>query len=351
MGVKIRVNRGKLFLDIYEHGRRHWEGLGLTITKDKASNDEAWRLAELARNKREQQLMAEGWGFIDRLEAKRSLVSYAEEVAKRYGAKHPMTYSLGHLREFFGERQLGEVSERTVEDYRAFLLHDGKLSKATASSYFAMLKMLLKRAVRDRILPHSPAQSIKTITIPESNKATLTGEELAKLAAVHLEGELGGEVRRAFLFACSTGLRVSDIRSLTWADIKREAREIRKRQVKTNRVVMIPLNATAWELIDDGAIHNRQEPVFPHLAAAKNTNDRLIQWGKRAGLDVAMGWHIARRTFATFALENGTDISVVSKLLGHSKIAQTLTYAKVGDKLKRRAVDGLPAIEIKERMG
>jgi site-specific recombinase XerD len=53
-------------------------------------------------------------------------------------------------------------------------------------------------------------------------------------------------------------------------------------------------------------------------------------------------WHIARKTFATQALENRADIYTVSKLLGHKSIKQAATYASVTDRLKRAAVARLP---------
>jgi hypothetical protein len=57
MGVKIRVKRGKLYLDIYAGGKRTWEALYLTLTTDKSQNKEIMRLAEICRSKRETQLL------------------------------------------------------------------------------------------------------------------------------------------------------------------------------------------------------------------------------------------------------------------------------------------------------
>jgi hypothetical protein len=63
MGVKIRVNRKKLYLDIYANGRRKWESLGLTLTSDEQQNKEVMRTAELCRSKREIQTVEEKWGL------------------------------------------------------------------------------------------------------------------------------------------------------------------------------------------------------------------------------------------------------------------------------------------------
>ena len=52
MSVKVREQRGKLYLDIYHNGTRKWESLHITLSDDKKRNKELYRLdmAEIARN-------------------------------------------------------------------------------------------------------------------------------------------------------------------------------------------------------------------------------------------------------------------------------------------------------------
>jgi hypothetical protein len=58
MGVKVRIKRRRLYLDIYQSGKRTWEALGLTVSDDPTVNRENTRLAEYARAKREQQIFS-----------------------------------------------------------------------------------------------------------------------------------------------------------------------------------------------------------------------------------------------------------------------------------------------------
>ena len=45
-----------------------------------------------------------------------------------------------------------------------------------------------------------------------------------------------------------------------------------------------------------------------------------------------LAFHMARHTFATWALSNGVDIATVKDMLAHSSIEMTINYAKVLDK-------------------
>ena len=108
-----------------------------------------------------------------------------------------------------------------------------------------------------------------------------------------------------------------------------------------------PLGEDAWRIIDSKSIHKRAEKVFPLLTSSEtNTNQYLVSWAKRAGIDKQIGWHTARHTFAVLALEGGADFFTVSKLMGHTKPLATAVYAKATDRMKRQAINGLPTIAL-----
>jgi site-specific recombinase XerD len=123
-----------------------------------------------------------------------------------------------------------------------------------------------------------------------------------------------------------------------------------KRQKKTKNKVFVPLNETAWRLINDGAIHSHTDLIFPRFGGVKDAlNNYLSRWAARAGLEKKIGWHTGRHTFAVLSLENGAEIYTVSKLLGHTNLKTTQVYAKATDKMKREAVNALPGIEVAKK--
>lgn len=349
MGVFIREKFGHLYLDYTINGHRHTEALHLKVGKDKKLDRDAWRLAEAIRSRKELQLVSAEHGLLDPVEAKRPLYGYAEAIAVKQPPKNALPKSLKYLREFAGTIQLGAVTEKWVSDYREFLLEKKVIGKATASKYFSAIKMVLHRAVRDSIIPRNPADDVQGISIPETEIEYLTPEELDRLAQTPLGGTLGAEIKKAFLFQCYVGLRPSDQRTLTWGNIQRgETWKLQKKQSKTQRIVAMDIHPSAVKILKDTPvdIHPHDELVFPCLSQSKaNTNQYLKAWAKAANIDKHIGWNLARHTFGTSLLENGADVSVVSRLMGHTKLSTTMRYLKTTDSAKQKAIEGLPELK------
>lgn len=352
MSVRIREINKRLYLDYTVNGHRHTESLKIKLSDDERNNKELRRLAETIRVQKLSQIVSNEHGLIDQIEGRRTLISYAEELASKQNAKNSLPKSLKYLREFAGSLRLNAITGKWIEEYREYLLSQEALGKATAAKYLEALKSLLRTATRNLILPKNPSETVQSIRVPETLKPYLTEEELLKLHRTPIGGKLGAEVKIAFLFGYTTGLRKSDLTALRWGDfVAGERWQIRKVQAKTSNVVMVPVNEDAKRLIGIGnnTQHNPTDLVFPLLSSSKtNTNQYLVKWGKDAGVDTRIGWHISRHTFATLALEHGADPITVQNLLGHKKIATTLFYAKSTDSSKRKAVDNLPSIINKE---
>jgi integrase len=362
MGVKIREKRGKLYLDIYIGGKRTWEALHLTLTNDKTQNKEIIRMAEICRSKRETQLLAGLWNIQDPIAGRKKLVSYLDDLAKTRVNNDYITGCIRYLEKYSNGStiQLSQITPQWIDGFQQFLLtaprcgnsnqnalKESRLSPTTAYDYSKAIRMALRKAVKENILVKNPAESVKGLPEPETDLIFLNIDEVRKLANSELSGELGTEIKKAFIFACYTGLRISDIKTLKWGDIERNPVQIIKRQKKTQRAVYIPLHDTAWKIIDDLADHNHDDKIFSLLANTKSqTNKYLIKWAKKAGITKPVGWHTARRTFATLELEHGADIYTVAKLLGHKNIKQVAKYAQSTDKLRREAVNALPELVV-----
>ena len=70
--------------------------------------------------------------------------------------------------------------------------------------------------------------------------------------------------------------------------------------------------------------------VFP-VSSNQNMNRILKKITSISGLDKPLSMHMARHTFATYAMTKNVSIETISQMLGHKSIKSTEIYAKVVD--------------------
>lgn len=143
------------------------------------------------------------------------------------------------------------------------------------------------------------------------------------------------EFLEMFFFAFHAyGLRVVDVMTLQWGYVNFEKKELRKIMIKTNKRHVIPLTEPAlrilcqWQEKRDGCryvlnlvkddLNLDAEALYQaRNNATKCINQSLVVVGESIGLPFNLSMHVARHTFAVFALNKGLSMSVVSRLLGH----------------------------------
>jgi integrase len=199
------------------------------------------------------------------------------------------------------------------------------------------LKAALKQAYKDGILQYDLNKKIECIKPAETERAYLTIEELNHLVKTPCNNTL---MKRAALFSALTGLRFSDIQELTWKKleyIEGQGYFINFIQQKTKGVEVLPISDQAYRLL--GEKKGPDKKVFDGLKYSAFNNKHLYQWIGAAGISKDITFHCFRHTFATLQLAYGTDITTVSKMLGHRELKTTQIYAKIVDKAKRDAAD------------
>jgi integrase len=190
-----------------------------------------------------------------------------------------------------------------------------------------------------KVNPFDLIKKNERIAKVRSTKDSLTMEEVEKIADVVPVKSEDAEVQRAFLFACFTGIRISDIRELKWSDIKvmGDYKAIIKTQVKTEELVTVPLCMKAMEYLPD----QREDEFVFHLPLKTGLRLGLNRIIEASGIDKPVTFHTSRHTFATLTFASGSDLATVSRLLGHSSVATTEIYADVLMDSKVKAINSI----------
>ena len=350
MGVELRKKKlasGKtsLYLDIYHNGKRDYEFLRLYLIKastptDRQLNKEILKEAESLRAKKEIYINSLEHGFEPSFKKKINFITYFDNFLSTYTHKDVriVKYCLKYFKEFAGKDYLypNEVTEQFCLEFKIFL--EKHLNGETPHNYFAKFKKLLKQATKDKILSINPALDIKNNKTEGIKKDILSTDEIQALAKAYCGN---AEVKRAFLFACCTGLRYCDVEVLRWNNIQHGT--LRIIQAKTGRPVIINLNITSLRLLGENG--KPEQKVFT-LPSQTGILKSLKAWAKEAKLDKNVTFHVARHSFATNLIIYDTDISTVSSLLGHTSFKHTQKYVRAVEALKEQAVSRLPEIDL-----
>ena len=352
--------RQVLYLDCYRDGKRSYEFLNLYLVPEtdeaaKILNENTMTEAMAIRNQREIEIIHHG-ELQPKVRVKLLLSDWMEAFRKqkeKTGQSDKRALAVetvrNHLTDFRGKKTtLADVDEDFCKQFVLYLggltsknstKSHKPLTAASARCYFQIFVSALNEAVRKKLLPANPAlylnsEDKKPIKAAKSLRSYLTIDDVRKLIATDYRDE---QLKRAFLFGCFTGLRISDIRNLTWADVITKNGNTYLNIViqKTQQPFEIKLNneALRW-MPEQGKGH-----VFTLPTVATTVSHRLQEWAKAAGIEKNICFHMSRHTFATMALTLGADLYTVSKLLGHQNISVTQTYAEIIDEKKDKAVD------------
>jgi len=162
------------------------------------------------------------------------------------------------------------------------------------------------------------------------------------------------------LLSLHCGLRAGEIFHLTWddIDIDREMLSLRDtKSVKTRTAYMTDAvkrmflsmkrlkNDTLVFADRNGNKIQRISHSFQRAIDDLGLNKNIVDQRKK------VVFHTLRHTFASWLVENGTDLYTVKELLGHSSIAMTERYSHLGANTLQSAVKSLEKkmAELKER--
>ena len=229
----------------------------------------------------------------------------------------------------------------TVEKYLDETNKGFIISENTASRYLGMFSTALNNAVRQGIIRNNPMKELdarERIQPKDGKKEYLTIEELRTLMATD---SYRPEVKEAFIFACFTGLRLSDMYRLAPMHIFKTAdgkgEYIDMEMQKTEKPVIIPLSEEAKRWLPKS--RGNDIPFFDIPTTQTVIGRALRKWAEAAGIEKHISFHCSRHTFGTMMLTLGADLFTTSKLMGHSNIQTTEIYAKIVDKKKEEAIN------------
>ncbi len=358
-----KIKKGTMlffFLDYYPGYRdaatnkvlRH-ESLGIYIythpknQREKDYNARLTEKAEAMRCRRYEEIVNERYDFFDKKKLNGSFIEYFKEHAHKKNARYEQTFI--HFNRFTGGKcTFGEINIELCNKFLEYLhttsqvIHTKrKLHPNSIASYWSAFLGTLHAAHRDRKIKENPCPYLERAESIPTDRVGLSADELITLAETPCEVPV---LKQAFLFACLTGLRKSDIKALTWEMIQPEADGtpyVTIRMQKTKQIIHNPIGDEALELIR--ATDKRAGLIFPDFKD-NMTQTALKQWVRAAGITKNITFHSSRHTYCSLQLGGGTDSRTVQTLVGHKNLATTQGYL---DNVDRKKIEAANRITLK----
>jgi integrase len=246
-----------------------------------------------------------------------------------------------------GRLQLTEIRRHHVNAFVDDLIDAGR-GATTIRRIAAVVQGSLKDAAQSDLIDSNPAAGIRLPKVEKKDFEPWSPAQVGRFLDAAAEHRLGP----LFEVALFTGMRRGELLGLHWSDVNLEARTITVRNNRTQarqrivehspktsagrRIIDLSEQASAallaWQITQEteaaewGTAYERSgyvftyengEPLKPQYVTRLFDNIR-----EHTGLP-KMTFHGQRHESASLLLAAGTDIALVSKILGHSSIAIT----------------------------
>lgn len=226
-------------------------------------------------------------------------------------------------------------------------------SRNSVGATFSILKLWLNAATKEGLLKTDFYKALPTKEFTEV-KISLTEEEITALYNLDIpqlmkEGLIDSkstmEVSRdLFVIGCWTGLRRADLNRINEAIFDFNKNTLTIQTQKTKAMVKIPLHPYVR------ALYKKYDGKFPRLVDKSKSNSHLKELGRLAGLNdlvlqtqtvygepvskkylkyQCIGFHTARRSFATNLYRKNMPTIAIMSMTGHTSESNFLKYIKI----------------------
>ncbi len=254
-----------------------------------------------------------------------------------------------------------DLSATTAEDVDAWLQAAQKkgLAPATIQNIVSTLRRVFTFFQEEGFVLRQPVRRHRhDIVVPQRLPRPMAEKDIVAFFRV-IDA---ARDRAMFLLMLRCGLRVGEVRHLTWSAVNWEAGSVRIDNAKgqVDRIVYtspdVERALTQWQRLQAEGAH----VVFPSRWARKAgqpVSRRLIQhlmttYCHKAQLSTHYSAHCLRHSFATQLLNAGASLEVIKELMGHQTISMTLRYTQLYDHTKRHQyTQAMAQVEARQALG
>jgi integrase len=278
---------------------------------------------------------------------KKTYLPITSKHKKKYTVKNEKGLFNNWINSEIGHLPFNKIKPFNLEKIKKNMFDSGRAPRSVQYC-FAVLRQVWNHArINDIVNEDCPTRKVRLPKIENQRVRFLTQEEAESLLKA-LKNK-SKQVHDMALLSLHTGVRAGELYSLTWGVINLENGSALIRDAK-GKPRHIYLTGETKKILE--SMYQRQasnEFVFKDRYERKikfisKTFERTVKTlGLNDGVDDDRDkvlFHTLRHTFASWHVQNGTDLYTVKELLGHSTIQLTERYSHLRpDGLKKAARD------------
>ncbi|MCT1690069.1 tyrosine-type recombinase/integrase [Brevibacterium sp. p3-SID960] len=245
-----------------------------------------------------------------------------------------------HIDPVIGYQPIAELRPADLDEAVQTWAQSGLAAK-TVHNIMGVVSPALSMAVRDKLIDMSPAAGIRLPSVPKGDERFLTVSEVK-----HFVSCFHQHYRDMVTFMAWTGLRYGEMEALRASDIQQVAGDLHvsvnkarvgagaKRRVGPpkskagRRMVSLPAPAATAARNAMGRCASSSDILFPTVEGNYVINSRFREryWDparEKAGLP-GITPHDLRHTHASWCIQQGLDLLLVQRRLGHESIKTTV---------------------------
>lgn len=281
--------------------------------------------------------------------------------------------STGNFLTYLGDtadKPIDQITNRHITGFRNS--RASAVARKTANHDLKAIRMLFKAARKEGFVFENPAEDVDTLRgVRGESKARrpFTMPELRAVMSV-----ASPEWQSMIQFGLFTGMRLSDVASLTWANLDTARNELRYEARKTGKVLLLPIvGPLAQHIATLDATDAPNAPLHPRAYDSLQRTGKsgtLSNWfadlladaglrarkkhhlkkdeerkGRSAARDQSsISFHSLRHTAVTLLKEAGVPAAVVMALVGHDSEQMSDHYTSVGLDALSSAAEKMPSL-------
>lgn len=282
--------------------------------------------------------------YLDYIKFERKL---SNETVKNY------EYDLNKFISYLKENHINSFNKVTVGNIENYLKYISNLNSRSISRNITSINNLFIFLLKEKRVKKNPCEFIDRPKIKKSLPDTLSVEEVSNLLDIPLKTKYDYRNKAMLELMYGSGLRVSELISLTMRNIDLE-NDIVRCLGKGSKERIVPINDYSMYYLklyidkrnlflingfNDYLFLNNHGKQMTRQGFFKNLKKILLEKGIKKNVTP----HTLRHSFATHMLSGGADLRSIQILLGHSDISTTKIYTHISkEKIKRDYEDFHP---------